>query len=103
MFPYETERDYGEKRVNELLAKNNIYGAIIICLNYPVTKKVLVCILKTCSKELLIEIVDHKRNNVDIRRLSRNTIMGLIKIVLAYKNVGKKYKAIIQRKIPKTI
>ncbi|MFZ3054915.1 MAG: hypothetical protein WA091_02970 [Minisyncoccales bacterium] len=103
MFPYEIERDYGESRVNELLKENNLYGATLICVNYPVTKEALIRTLKACSRALLIEIVDYKRNNLDIKTLSRNTMMGLLKIVLTHKGVGKKYKAIIQRKIPKTI
>lgn len=103
MFPYEIERDYGESRVNELLKENNLYGAILICVNYPVTKEAMIRTLKACSRALLIEIVDHKRNNVDIEKLSKDMIEKFLKIVLTYKNVGKKYKAIIQKKIPKTI
>jgi len=98
------ERDRGEKRANELLQEKKIYGAIIICLNYPVPKKTLTSTLKACSEAGKIEIFGHKEGyRINIEILSRNTMENLLGIVLAYKDTGKTYKAIIQKKKPKTI
>lgn len=98
------ERDYGEKRVKELLNENNIYGAAIICLNYPVSETVMAEVLKKCSENNKIEIIGSKEGYpINVKILSKKTMEGLLRIVLEYKDVGKKYKAIIERKQAKAL
>jgi len=101
---YEIERDYGERRVKELLQEKNIYGAAIICRDYPVPIGTLISTLKACSEAGKIEIIgDSEKYRINMKTLSRNTMKDLLEIVIEYKDINKKYKAIIQKKKPKTI
>ena len=98
------KKDYGERRVRELLDENKIYGAIIICLDYPVSEAVMAEVLKKCSENNKIEIRGSKEGyRININTLGKKTIEGLLRIVLAYEDVGKKYKAIIERKQAKAL
>jgi len=99
---YELERDYGERRVNELLKENNLYGAVFICLNYPVPLESMISTLKSCSPQL-IKVIGKDGDQINLGALSKNMAKKLIKIINEYKDVGKPYTAIIERKKSKTI
>jgi|WetSurMetagenome_2_1015567.scaffolds.fasta_scaffold940527_2 hypothetical protein len=98
---YKIEKDYGERRVDEFLAAGNVFGAVIICLNYAVTGKAMAKTLKACSEARLIEVIGKKEGyKINISSLSMDTMKDLLQIVweLNKDEPSKKpYQAIIEK------
>jgi hypothetical protein len=91
-----------DERVQTLLHEKKIYGAIDICLNFPVSEYVLINVLEICSQEKLIEIWgDREGYRINIKSLSRSTVKVLLKTIYQLAETNGPYRIIVERRRPK--
>jgi tRNA A37 threonylcarbamoyladenosine dehydratase len=104
---YSAERLCAETRISNLLNEDNLYGAIVIALNYSVSIETKTRLLEQCVEQKLINIlndgVNGQKRPTLIKSLKIRTIEKFLEICLKTKGATKTPSFIVLTKHYKRI
>ena len=97
---YSGERLFSETRIDNLLNEGNLYGAIIIALNYSVSFETKMRLLEMCVEQNKIKILTNGINTkkpIPVKFLNIRTIEKFLAVCLEIKGSKEIPRFIVQK------